>query len=195
MTTRYLDLSTFKQWWKTEKVADDGLITEAINAAEMAIDNALMRRMQIAGATASPRVYRPSPGARVLFIDDATEITSISESGTTLTVNTDCLAEPLNGLSGAGEPWPFTQLRRLSGGWYTNDALATITVTAKWGWPAIPPQVVESCKIIASDMLGNRFMRQGLVDVTDAGGVGSRENRTVRDMVAKYRSVRTWGLA
>lgn len=194
-TPRYLPVATFKQWWKTETTADDSaLIEPAINAAELAIDNALGRRMVVAGS-GSARVYAPNQCSNILRIHDATTVTSIVENTVTLTVGTDYQLEPLNGLSASGEAWPYFKVRKLSGHWYAETGKATITVTATWGWAAIPFEVVESCKIIAADMLSNRDMRNGLVAITEAGGVGSRENATVRNMIDRYRRVEARGIA
>jgi hypothetical protein len=194
-TPRYLPTATFKTWWKTETTADDTLIEAAINAAEMAIDNALQRRMIVASGAATERVFRPT-GSDVLYIDDCTEVTSIVENDVTLTSGTHFVLEPLNGLAATGEAWPYYRVARYGQCWYTDGPKATVAVTAKWGWAAIPYEVIESCKIVAADMLSNRDMRNGLVAITEAGGVGSRENRTVKEMVNKYQFfIRTVGIA
>lgn len=190
-TPRYVPVATFKQWWKTEISVDDTLVEAAINAAETAIDNALQRRMVVASGTPSARVFRPTD-SDVLYINDAKTVTSIVENGTTLTSGTDYVLEPLNGISATGETWPYYRVLRYGRCWYTDGVKATVTVTADWGWTAIPYEVIESCKIIASDMLSNRDMRNGLVAITEAGGVGSRENLTVRNMIAKYRGPRAY---
>lgn len=194
-TPRYLPVATFKQWWKSEISADDTLIEAAINAAETAIDNALKRRLIVASGTPSARLYRPDhSAAQILYIDDATSITSVVENGTTLTSGTHYVAEPLNGIGSSGEAMPYYRLLRYGSYWWHDGVKTTVTVTADWGWSAIPPEVVESCKIIASDMLSNRDMRNGLVAITEAGGVGSRENLTVRSMVRTYRHKRAAAL-
>lgn len=190
-TPRYVPVATFKQWWKTETTADDTLIEAAVNAAEVAIDNALQRRMIVASGTDSERVFRPT-GSDVLYFDDAVDVTSIVENGVTLVDGTDYVLEPLNGLSATGEAWPYYRALRYARCWYTDGAKATVTIDADWGWAAIPFEVVESCKIIAADMLSNRDMRNGLVAITEAGGVGGRENLTVRNMIAKYCGPRVY---
>lgn len=189
-TPRYLPVDTFKLWWKSEITADNALIEAAINAAETAIDKELGRRLIVAPTPATARVYRPDWCSRYLHINDATEITSVVENGVTLTAGTDYILEPLNGLDPAGEAWPYERLVKYSGWWYTDGPKATVTVTAKWGWAAIPFEVVESCKIVAADMLSNRDMRNGLVAITEAGGVGSRQNQTVREMIRHYKATK-----
>ena len=186
-TPRYLSVTTFKAWWKTDRSADDDLIEAAINAAETAIDNALQRRMITATGTASARSYAADGCTSMLWVHDSVEIESVVENGVTLTAGTHYQAEPLNGLNSAGESVPYHLLRRLDQSWYVDGPKAAIVVTADWGWSAIPFEVVESCKIITADMLSNRDLRNGLVAITEAGGVGSRENRTVRDMISSYR--------
>jgi len=193
-TPRYLSVDALKAWMRDEVTADDNIIEDAINAAEMMIDNALQRRMIVA-TSGSARVYAPTPGSDVLYIHDATTVTAVVEDGTTLVANTDYQREPLNNLSAAGEVWPFSRIQRLSGSWYTDAGKSTITVTGTWGWAAIPFEVVESCKIVAQDMLEYRNVRFGQVAITDVGGVGSRENMVVKSMIAKYRGVNTFGIA
>jgi hypothetical protein len=197
-TPRYLPVATFKTWWKTEISAEDSLIEAAINAAEVAIDNATGRKMIVVTSGApgiTTRVYRPDRDTSVLRLDDFTELSTLTENGNTLTSGTDFVLEPLNNLSTAGETVPYDQATRYNRCWYWDGPKATVSVTARFGWAAIPFEVVESCKIVAADMLSNRDMRNGLVAITEAGGVGSRENLTVRNMIAKYRSRRSWGVA
>jgi hypothetical protein len=198
-TPRYLPVATFKTWWKTEISAEDSLVEAAINAAELAIDNATGRKMIVVTSGApglTTRVYRPaSCGSDVLWLDDFTELSALTENGSPLTSGTDFVLEPLNNLSTAGETVPYDRAIRYGRSWYVDPPKATVSVTARFGWAAIPYEVIESCKIIAADMLSNRDMRNGLVAITEAGGVGSRENLTVRNMIAKYRSSRSWGVA
>jgi hypothetical protein len=197
MAPRYLPVATFQQWWHDETTVDVGLVEAAILTAEQAIDNALQRKMVVVTSGApglTTRVYAP-PALDLLFIDDCTEVTVVSDNSTTLTVGTDYQLEPLNGLDGAGQSVPYSSIRRLSGYWYRDGHKATVSITARFGWATIPYEVVESCKIIAKDVLTNRNMSNGLVAITEAGGVGSRENRIVREMISHYRSIRSWGIA
>lgn len=184
MTTRYLTVAEEKTYLRSEITVDDTLIEQAINSAETIIDNACQRRFEVASSSTA-RVFIPS-GSTVQIINDCTVIASVVDNGTTLVNNVDYQREPLNGLSATGETWPYYRLRRLNGWWYSSTNTATITVTATWGWAAIPPQVKESCKIITKDLLEMRDIKFGLVAITEAGGVGTRENRIVRDMIATY---------
>ncbi len=196
MTTRYVSVETLKAYIRNEiPTDDDSFIEAAINAAEMIIDNACARKFVIADpAISTARSYIPS-GGNLLLIDDCVAIVSVTDNSAPLTAATDYQAEPLNNLSDAGETVPYYILRRLGYyynrwyNWYGVPGAATVTVTARWGWQAIPSMIQESCKIIAKDVLmqRNSDIGFGLVAVTDAGGVGTRENWIVRKAIDAYR--------
>lgn len=190
-TPRYLTVAELQAYVRSEVTYEAAIYDEAITTAEGIIDNACGRRFIVA-TTASARVYMPSCSA-VLFIDDCTAITSVVANGATLVSGTDYQAEPLNSLSYGGETTPFFALRRLGyypGSWdsyYGIQGSANITITATWGWLAIPAEVKESCKIIARDVLQQRETTGfGLVAITESGGVGTRENWIVQKMVRDY---------
>ncbi len=193
-TPRYVTVQTLKDYCRNEiPVADDTFYEAAINTAEMIVDNACSRKFIVAElVTSTARSYMPSDG-NLLLIDDAAAIVSVVDNGVTLTSGTDYQAEPLNALSDAGEATPYYVLRRLGyyyQHWYNQFSVpgaATIVVTARWGWTAIPSMIVESCKIIAKDVLLQRDTTGfGLVTVTEAGGVGTRENWIVRKAIQAY---------
>ena len=190
---RYLTVEVFKQWARDEIDVDDALISQALLAAEQAIDNECHRRFQTAQAS-TVRSY-PGTGSDLLFVDDFTTITQIDENSVTLTAGDDYQLEPVNQLSAAGESIPYDCVRRLGKSWYRDGLKAVIDVTGTPGWLAIPPQVVEACKIVTKDVLTNRNVHHGVVAVTDVAGIAARENRTVQTMIKHYRSHRSWGIA
>ncbi len=191
---RYLPVATLKDYVRSELQVDDGFYEAAINAAETILDNACQRRFAVyGGGGVTARSFEPSNDYE-LFINDCTTITSVVDTGVTLTVNTHYRPEPLNNLSAAGETWPFYKLRRLNSYWQWS-ATGLVVVTATWGWLAIPAPIVEACKIIAKDVFQQRDIRFGLVTVSEAGGVGTRENRIVREAVEAYAHPATIGVA
>lgn len=204
MATRYLTVANLKLWMRSEiPTADDTFLDQAIQAAETTLDNACQRRFALyAGGGATARTFNVRGCSPVLNIHDCTTITSVVESGTTLVAGVDYQAEPLNNLSDTGETWPYYRLVKAWGEWYsTSTKLATVTVTATWGWPAIPPQILEACKIIAKDEFNQRSdfggggVSFGLVGITEAGGVGTRENAIVRAAVSNYAHPNALGIA
>jgi hypothetical protein len=192
---RYVAVSELKDWARSEiPTADDAWITAALTAAELTLDTACGRKFVVA-TTSTARVFTPAECSSVLRIHDCTSVTTVVEDGTTLS-STGWQLEPLNGLSWSGEARPYDQIRLLDGDWwYTDFQRATISVTAAWGWAAIPAPVVEACKILAKDVLSQRDVRFGLVAVTDAAGIAARMNPLVRQTIEDYRRVESFGVA
>lgn len=198
MATRYLTVASLKLWMRSEiTTADDTFLDAAIQDAETALDNACGRRFEIASSSTA-RVYIPT-GTNLLYIHDCTAIASVVDNGSTLTSGTDYQKEPLNGINDAGAVVPYYSLRRLLTKWYDFlGGQATITVTATWGWAAIPPQILEACKIIAKDIFNQRLSEVGfgLVGITEtAGGVGTRENAIVLKAIRDYAHPNSIGVA
>lgn len=134
--------------------------TSAKRSAKRDIDKYCARNFDVAGASATARLYVPN-GTDVLRIHDCTEVTSISVSGTTLSASTYQL-EPV-GVALDGEARPYEQVRLLLDYWrVTVHGEATVTVTAKWGWSATPYEVPEVNKQLGRLHLLRR--RMGLND-------------------------------
>lgn len=193
MATRYLTVPSLKSYVRSELVNQDTFYDNAIQAAELWIDGRLGRKMIVASATTA-RSFSPSNSAK-LIINDCTAVTSVVENGTTLAVGTQYELRPLNGLSASGESVPYCEIVKPYGNWYSNTGLASVVVTATWGWAAIPQMVYEACAIVAKDYFEMREVTHGIIGVAEVGGVGTRENRLVRDMITKYRHPNSWGVA
>lgn len=182
---RYLTVDAWQAWARDKVTAGTDEIGAAILSAQQHLDNACVRRFELADAS-SARVFAPDR-PQVLIVDDCTTITSIVDNGTTLSAS-DYQAEPLNNLSPAGETVPFHKVRRLTGCWYQDCGKAPVTVTATWGWQAIPYPIVEACKIVTKAVLEVRDTRFGLVEILDNGiGITPREVRAVRDAINQYK--------
>lgn len=194
---RYLTVEDVQAYARDEtSTLNAEFIETALLAAETQIDNDLQRRVEAVAddAVAVARVFVPSSWD-VLRIHDCTEITAVTNNGTVV-ASADYQLEPVNGLSWAGESIPYTQIRLLSGYWYCDAGRATVAVTAKWGWPAVPAPIKKACLMIAKDIIRSRDTTGfGLVGITDAAGVSIRANPMVRDALAPYRRVEAWGLA
>lgn len=193
MATRYLTTAVFKTYLRSELTLEDTAYEAAINAAELWLDNKCQRRFEVASATTA-RVFTPL-STSVLPIHDCTAVTSVVDNGTTMVAGTDYQLEPLNGLTNAGDATPYYKLRRLNGYWFSWNNKATTTVTATWGWAAIPLSIVEACKIVAKDFFEQRDVSHGVIGVSDAGGIGTRENRLVQDAIRQYSHPNTIGIA
>ena len=190
---RYLSQLKIKAYHRNEiPTADDDFIEEGGDGAEDFMDESCKRRFVVA-TSATPRVYAPRSG-HILRIHDCTSITSVVNNGTTV-APADYQLEPLNGLTWSGEARPFEQIRLKSGSW-SVDGEATVTVTAAWGWAAIPPRIKHAALIVAKEIITNRDeVKFGLVGFSDVGGVSPRSNPIVTETINHYRRVESWGIA
>jgi len=194
MPGRYLTEEALQAYAHSTAVSDVAEYTAAILTAEQQLDIACQRRFEVAG-NAAARTYRPHRGSNVLWLDDFVTLTSLVENGVTLVSGTDFVLEPLNNLTAAGETRPYDRAIRYSGNWYTDGPKTTVTVTATFGWAAIPPGAVTACKVLAKAILEGRDIRFGLAGFSEGGGVSEREAKSVRDFVRDYHSHSSWGIA
>jgi hypothetical protein len=194
---RYLTVEQVKAYHRSEiPTADDEFIEAACDAAEAMLDQECGRRF-MTPQTATARLYRPESWDLVRM-HDCTTVTAVTSGGATVSSSLYQL-EPVNGLTLAGETVPYTRIRLLSGAWDVgalNGNEATISVTATWGWAAIPARIEQAALIVAKEIITNRDeVKLGLVGFSDVGGVTARTNPIVRDTIAAYKRVEAFGLA
>lgn len=190
-----LSVATFKAWKRVEVSTDDSVIQSAIDSAEETLNQHCGRRFSLASGAATARTYKaPSANSTVVEIHDCIAVTLVTDSGNTIAA-TGYQLEPLNGLDPTGLTVPYTRIRLIGGGvWsYLYDA-ANITVTAQWGWTALPQRYTEATKILAADILDNRDIRNGVIGFTDYAGIRVRENPVVSQLVSKLVRAQAFGI-
>jgi hypothetical protein len=178
---RYLTVEQVKAYHRNEiPTDDDEWIEAACDSAEATIDRETNRRFVVASGS-SARVFAPTDPYR-LAIFDAVSVSSITNNGQALSAGHYQL-EPLNALTLAGESVPYTSIRRVTGSWHIDPAgEALVSVTASWGWTAIPNRIVQAALIIAKNVLIKRDEEKtGLVGLSD------RDSTIVRDTLNHYR--------
>lgn len=190
MTTRHVTPEDYKAWSRIQIWTDDFEIESAIITAEQAVDNALGRRLQTAAVSATSRVFVPTDDC-VVLIDDAAEITSVTNAGATIT---SYQLEPLNGLSIGGESVPYDCIRLTAGSWYRYGQQATVTVTARWGWATLPAGLPDVVKVATKAVLDGRNVKLGIAEITAGGAVSEREAALVRNFIRDYRGWRSFGV-
>lgn len=193
---RYIGVDDLTKYAANDTSEGDQFAIAAVDAAEDWIDKYTGRTYTVASAatTATARKFAES-NSTLLPIDDCFEVTAISLAGTTVSLSA-VEFEPVNGIDDAGEAWPYTGIV-YSSGWSTGSLLKyPITITGKWGWPAIPAAVTQAAYILARDeLLMRRSFGNGFVGVTDSFGLRAGENKAVTALLHKYRTGKTWGIA
>jgi len=167
----YVSDQELTDYLRSTIVADEVDIAAAKLAAESTI-NDYCGRIFTVPTTATTRTFVVDD-PYVVIVPDIANVTSlvIVDNGTTLSA-ADYQMEIASGkvgpISVSGRTWPYTQIRRMSGTWYCdtygNDALS---ITARWGWAAIPPEVSLATKLLARDYLMARDTAFGIVQVGD----------------------------
>jgi hypothetical protein len=190
-----LTVATWRAWKGdgASTVPTDAVIQAAIDAAELNINSYASRKFVVAGS-ATARTYAPDD-ACVLRIHDCTTVTAVTNDGAAVTAGTSGYqAEPFT-VTWAGEQFPYDQLRLLAGYWVRDRGRATVSVTATWGWAALPTAYTEASKILAADILDQKDIRNGVVGFTEYAAVRVRTNPVVRSLLTPYRRVEAFGIA
>lgn len=173
MAPVYTDLATLKLALSITDTARDSLLNKAIAGAEMAINRRTGRRFDKDGA-ASARTYRTigrvicDRDGEALIVDDISTASALVVEvgdGTTWTTlaATDYDTEPDNATI---QGRPITRIRYLYGGfrWYRKAR-----VTAIWGWPAVPDDIVTAALIQAGRYYRRKDSPEGIAGSADWG--------------------------
>lgn len=175
MANEYADLPTLRLSLSMDAgdTSRDALLIKALASASRSIDTATGRRFYL-DATPTVRVFTPrgrtvceDTGAR-LIIDDAGAAPILVEtgSGSSWAVLTDYETGPDNALVRGR---PVTVLVRPSGTW-PSGPLRT-RVTARWGWPAVPDDIVQAALIQASRLFKRKDSPEGVTGSAEWGVV------------------------
>lgn len=193
-----VDIDTFTSYIRDEIGATGKPLTlQALNAAESYVQQYCQRSFALATGTATARIFGPpamQESFTVLRVDDIASTTGliVSNYGTTISSN-DYQLEPLNGKDASGLGVPYTQIRLLSSTWTTNVMRATATITADWGWPAVPSLVSQAILLLGKDYVQNRDTKFGFIE-TSVGAVSGSRNWSVMNMLARFRRTESFGI-
>ena len=190
----YVALSELKSALGISGSGDDTFLNLAIDSAEQSIDDLCGRKFTVDGS-ASARTYRAQPYLCVTddisTLTDLTVKTDTSADGTfdTTWASTDYQVEPLNNLLKTTAR-SVNNLRAV--GSYTfpvyGDGLASVEVTAKWGWPAVPDSIKQAALMLASRLYGRKASPMGVIGVGDFGPVRiSRSDPDIAHLLMDYR--------
>lgn len=192
LTNCYCTVADLDAALPDQPTATDVTLKErAISAACRRIDAYTGGRQFWQDASPTTRYYYPD-NPHLCYIDDLSTTTGlvvksdIGLDGTwavTLTINTDFFVAPENAATDYPVA-PYTELRTMpfSVQWFWMSAKPTVSVTGKFGWPAIPDDIVQAA-VIQSQML--YMTRQSTFgDVSFAGGGGMRLRRGLHPAAA-----------
>lgn len=176
MATEYATLGDLKAQMGIEADDDtrDALLDKALKSASRGIERATGRRFWLDDTTTA-RTYRLhdrvvcEEDGDVLLVDDIGDTTGIvvesaSTGGGTFAAITGYETTPDNALA---DGFAITGLLRPNSIWGT--AFTRIRVTAKFGWPTVPDDIVEACLIQASRLYKRKDSPEGIIGSAEWG--------------------------
>lgn len=189
----YLDLDTFRASVDRSDAdtSRDDYLYACLSAASRGIDD-YCGRVFYRDSSASARTYRTrgrvdasdSDGELLLVDDIATEDGLIVESGDTSFTTIAATGYDLEPSTALVRRRPATGLRRVAGCW---SRTRLVRVTAVWGWPAIPAQVVQATQIQAKRLYKRRESPEGVLGNSEWGVVRlSRVDPDVQALLAPF---------
>jgi hypothetical protein len=134
------------------RLNNDEPFPDLLDAASRAVEAFTGRQFNKA-TVATARRFRAVDLER-LPVDDFHTVTglAVSVDGTAWTV-ADVDPRPWDGIVNGQSGWPFFNLFAINRTW-PFDRRATITVTAQWGWPAVPQAIRQTTLDVAVAMFG-----------------------------------------
>lgn len=174
MTNEYASLAELKELLTVTDVARDSLLTRLLTVASQDIEEHCSRRFYL-DSSATARVYTtrgriPCPDR--FIVDDIGNLTGlVVETGyaggsySTLAAG-DIDTQPDNAIVRGRAVTSL--LRRVD--WETGDTYR-VRVTAKWGWPAVPPAVKQATLMWAQKLFRRKDSSEGVAGVNDWGPI------------------------
>lgn len=194
----YCTLSELKSALNINDSVSDTMLNASITAASRWIDGWCGRSFAAAGTAATDRDFIPTGMYDTLFIDDTVEITAVKTDedvdrtfGTTLQA-VDYQKEPVNALID-GIAVPYNRLvPNENGYWPMWRGQATVRVTARWGWDAVPDAVNQAAIMQSSRLFARLDSPLGVAGFGDLGAmrVSRYADPDVEALLQPYRLVR-----
>lgn len=189
----YVDLDTFRSSVDRSDAdtTRDGYLYACLSASSRGIDD-YCGRVFYRDPTATARTFRTrgrvdasdSDGELLLLDDIATDDGLIVEVGDTTFTTLTATSYDLEPSTALVRRRPATGLRRVAGRWSRNRL---VRVTAAWGWPAIPAQVVQATQIQAKRLYKRRDSPEGVLGNSEWGVVRlSRVDPDVQALLAPF---------
>jgi hypothetical protein len=189
----YATLAELKSRLGITDSIDDTPLTAALSTASRGIEFCCHRQFNDSGA-ASARVYYASSPRRAK-VDDFSTLTGLvietdeSSDGTfetTWSSSTDYEIHPLNGIVDGVTGWPYWELQAVDRRFPAYAKRASLRVTARWGWAAVPAPVKEATLILAEDVFKLKDSPFGAGGYGEYGRIRAKENPNVWLRIAPF---------
>lgn len=169
----------------------DDLLEGALDSVSREIESHCGRQFNKTD-TATAREYGPDEifalreGSTVTQwarVDDFHDVTGlVIESGGSTWTAADYVLHPRNGVVGGQPGWPYCEV-------YAAGSLSfgsSVSVTAKWGWAAVPAPVKQACLIMAAETFQIKDAPFGVAGMDQFGAIRVRDNRMAAAKLSRY---------
>lgn len=190
MANEYAGLPLLKQalGLKADDLTRDALLNAALSAASRSIDDHCGRRFYL-DASATARTYRADDriADEVFLVDDIGAVAG-------LLVETGNASDGWTDVTSAVEYYPENAVARvepITGIVFEDDHYFgdrdRLRVTARWGFPAVPDQIVQATLILAARLFRRKDTPEGVLGSAEWGTVRlSRTDPDVADLISRY---------
>ena len=190
----YATLVQLKDRLGITDTVDDLTLNDALDGASRGIEAECHRQFNDAG-TETARVFYPISGWVVRTEDFQSSAgliiaTDPGYDGTYEIVWTAAGYElhPLNGIVNGQTGWPYSKIRAIpaTGFYFPCTGRASVKVTARWGWAAVPKPIKIATLILAEDLAKLKDLPFGSGGYGEWGRIKARENPNVLLRITPY---------
>ena len=192
--TEYCTAAELKAYLRITDTAEDTQLSDSIITASRAVDHYCGRRF-FADSGVTARVYKPDTIDMVTVDDFQTTVGLIVQVDTADTATfsytlpaANYELEPFNNIVDGEPGWPYNRIRSLNCEFILwNRRKASVQVTAKWGWAAVPGPVKQATIYLAEEAYKLKGSPFGVANFDQFGPIRVRDNPKVMAMLAPYR--------
>lgn len=195
LTNSYITVDELVAHLRAGEAGDAGPVFElACDAASRAIDDHCRRRFYLDDSPVARTFVPRHPAVLMLSPDigDAsiTVQTDSGDDGTfeTTWATTDYQLEPANAIAdGVGAH----RIVAVGSYWFPQHASgrASVKITAKWGWPAVPKAVKQATMLMAARLVKRADSPLGTYTISDGAAFVSANDKDVAALLRTYRNL------
>lgn len=189
----YVTSAELKDYLRITGTVDDAQVAFAITAASRAIDRATNRQFGKTDAVQQRRYTARYDGCRrryVIDVDDLMTLTGLvitTEDGTI-----DVFTVQPSNADEVGEPWTRIVVEPESVVQPRRSEEDGVTITATWGWTAVPTTVKEATLIQAARLFARRGAPFGIAGSPDIGSEMRLLDRVDPDVAVVLGRYKRW---
>lgn len=192
----YVTVAELRDWVGIGDSADDSLLSQACDTASAWIDEYCGETFAVPSAATARLFYcdswnyvRTDTIANTTGLVVATDDNDDGTAETSWTITTDYLLLDPNGRTVGEASGPYRAIRAVGSKSFpcSSNGRPLVSVTARWGWPAVPAPVKQAAYVLAAEQWKQKDAPFGVAAFGDFGALRVRANPVVAQLLAPYR--------